>query len=344
MKKNILIILITIFAVILIGGISTVLVFNHLSSPVNPDFEGKDYFLKIVQGASVISVAEDLEEKGIIHNKYVMYLLARKNGTLIKSGRYQVNPAMSCKEILEYLESGKQENVVVAIPEGLTLSKIANILEKNEVTKADAFIAACSNPEILEYYDIPGDNLEGYLFPDTYHFDYEMNPKSVISIFMDNFYSKIYTIQELVNISSEELHEKLILASIVEREYRVASEAPLIASVFVNRLKRNIGLYSCATIEYIITEIEKKPHPDIITYDDLKIDSPYNTYKWAGLPPGPISNPGLVALSAAANPPKTQYYFFRLVDEKKGTHVFTKDFESHTEQGKSISVKKAAGN
>lgn len=343
MKKIILSICI-ILAVILFCGIAGIFIFNYLASPVNPDFDGKDYSLKIVQGASVVSVAKDLEEKGIIRSRYAMYLMARKNGTLIKSGRYQVNPSMSCKDILSYLESGKQKSVVVAIPEGLTMSKIANILEKNEVTKAEKFIEECKNPEILEFYAIPGENLEGYLFPDTYHFDYEMNPKSVINIFMDNFYSKIYTIPELVNITPEQLHEKLILASIVEREYRVASEAPLIASVFVNRLKRNIGLYSCATIEYIITEIEKKPHPDIITYDDLKIDNPYNTYKWAGLPPGPISNPGLVALNAAANPPKTQYYFFRLVDEKKGTHVFSKDFESHTEQGKSISVKKAAGN
>lgn len=110
-------------------------------------------------------------------------------------------------------------------------------------------------------------------------------------------------------MSPSELHEFVTLASVVEREYRVKSEAPLISSVFTNRLKHGIGLYSCATIEYILTEIQGKPHPDRITYDDLKIDSPYNTYKWAGLPAGPISNPGLVAFSAALNPAKTDYYF-----------------------------------
>ena len=128
----------------------------------------------------------------------------------------------------------------------------------------------------------------------------------------------------------------------VEREYRVAEEAPLIASVFKNRIEENIGLYSCATIEYIITEILGKPHPDVITYDDLKIDSPYNTYKWAGLPPSPISNPGLVALKASANPPKTEYYYFTLKDEARGTHTFSRSFSSHTRAGIQFKTKKAA--
>ena len=138
-----------------------------------------------------------------------------------------------------------------------------------------------------------------------------------------------------------ELHSDVVLASIVEREYRIDSEAPLIASVFRNRLKHNIGLYSCATIEYILTEIQGKPHPDVITYADLAIDSPYNTYKWAGLTPGPISNPGVVALDAAINSAKTDYYFFRLVDANAGRHVFPKDFSTHVNEGYIYSTKKS---
>ena len=123
------------------------------------------------------------------------------------------------------------------------------------------------------------------------------------------------------------------MASIVEKEYKVASEAPLIASVFKNRLRYNIGLYSCATIIYIITEEQGLPHPGKVTYKDLKIESPYNTYLHAGLTPTPISNPGLVALDAAINTPKTSYYYFRVDDEAKGTHVFTTDFDEHREAG-----------
>jgi UPF0755 protein len=134
----------------------------------------------------------------------------------------------------------------------------------------------------------------------------------------------------------------VILASIVEREYRVASEASLIASVFTNRIKENWGLYSCATIEYIITEIEGRPHPDVITAEDTQINSPYNTYKWAGLPPGPISSPGLVALNAACNPADTDYYYFRVADSAVGRHYFSENFSEHIDIGRQT-TKKAAG-
>jgi UPF0755 protein len=156
-----------------------------------------------------------------------------------------------------------------------------------------------------------------------------MEADEVLEIFVKNFFEKIRGIKNLNGKTGGELHEKVILASVVEREYRARDEAPLIASVFSNRLEHGIGLYSCATIEYIITEIQGKPHPEKITYDDLKIDSPYNTYKWAGLPYGPISNPGAVALDAASNPAKTGYYYFVLTDSAEGRHTFSENFDQH---------------
>jgi len=133
------------------------------------------------------------------------------------------------------------------------------------------------------------------------------------------------------------------LASIIEREYRIDDEAPLIASVFKNRLKKNIGLYSCATVEYIITEIKNKKHPKRLFYDDLKVQNPYNTYINAGLPPGPISNPGFTALHAACNPAKTDYFYFRLIDADNGTHIFTRTFDEHNKANGTFLLKKAAG-
>ena len=170
-----------------------------------------------------------------------------------------------------------------------------------------------------------------------------MKDEDVVCFMVDNFFKKISQMEGFKGLSTERMYYLLRLASIVEREYRVKEEAPLIASVFANRLRRTIGLYSCATVEYIITEIEGRPHPDVITYKDLKIDSPYNTYIHAGLPPTPISNPGEVALSAAATHPRTSYYFFRLVDAQKGTHYFSTYFDEHTEVGRNLSTKKAAG-
>ena len=135
--------------------------------------------------------------------------------------------------------------------------------------------------------------------------------------------------KKFLSLSDKDFYNTIILASIVEREYRVKDEASSIAGVFTNRLKINMALQSCATVEYIITEIQGKPHPERILTKDTKIDSPYNTYKWAGLTPGPISNPGLTALDAATNTPKTPYFFFQVENENTGKHVFTETFEEH---------------
>jgi UPF0755 protein len=134
---------------------------------------------------------------------------------------------------------------------------------------------------------------------------------------------------EFAQLDPETLHEKLIVASIVEREYRRPEEASLIASVFYNRLKHNIGLESCATLEYIITDLEDRPHPKYLTAEDKRINSPYNTYKWAGLPPGPISNPGRVALEAALRPARTGYYYFVLKNPETGQHFFSESLKQH---------------
>jgi len=141
---------------------------------------------------------------------------------------------------------------------------------------------------------------------------------------------KIYPDYE--KLKKKDLYSKVILASIVEREYRNPDEAALMAGVFYNRLNRSnpIPLGSCATIAYIITDIEKKPHPGSITYKDLKIESPYNTYINRGLPPGPISNPGEVALRAVFYPVNSDYLYFLLKNPESGQHEFTKTLSEHT--------------
>jgi UPF0755 protein len=154
-----------------------------------------------------------------------------------------------------------------------------------------------------------------------------MTADSVVLIMVDNFFSKISEVENLSDTNINDLFEILTLASIVEREYRVDEEAPLIASVFKNRLSRIIGLYSCATVEYIITEIQRIPHPDVILISDTKIDNPYNTYKYEGLPPTPICSPGKAAIMATAHPDKTPYLYF--VASGSGGHNFAKTLNEH---------------
>ncbi|MGI5172052.1 endolytic transglycosylase MltG [Treponema sp. OMZ 840] len=296
--------------------------------------ETDEYRMIVASGATLRTVARDLKAQGIIRSADFFYLYGRFKRIFLKAGIYKINGGMSVSEICALLQSGRQEYISVALAEGLTLRKIAEILEKNGVTSAQDFIQAAHKTDLLNEFGIPAASFEGYLFPDTYNFDYGMNAEKVVRLLANNFFTKIRSLSELNdknNQTAQDLHNIVILASIIEREYRIPEEAPLIASVFVNRLKKNIGLYSCATLVYILTEIEGREHPELIKIEDTKIDNPYNTYKWAGLPPGPISNPGLTALKAAAAPPKTSYYYFRLTDSTKGSHIFTENFDSHKE-------------
>lgn len=300
--------------------------------------------VSVASGSTVRKVASDLREKGLIRNEKTFYIASRfasKKGFVLKSGVYYVKSSMNAKEILGVLSSGLQEYIKVSIPEGLTVSKIAQILEEKGITKASDFIRSCSDQKIIDSYNIPSHSIEGFLFPDTYFLVSDMDSELVVRTFADNFFRKMSENGiDYLSLSDEEFYSAITLASIVEKEYRVEKEAPLIASVFKNRIKVGSGLYSCATIEYIITEVQGRPHPDVITFDDLKIDSPYNTYKWAGLTPTPISNPGLIAIKAAFDTPKTSYFYFTLTDAEKGTHTFTTNFDAHVNSSQNMRTKK----
>jgi UPF0755 protein len=302
---------------------------------------GKRVLFPVERGASARSVAENLEREGLIRSADFAYLYARLFGIDLKAGSFIVSPAMSTSAILRYIAEGKQESIRVTIPEGLTLSQTATHLDKAGVVSADDFIAAAKDPALLAVLGVPALTAEGFLFPDTYFFPYGIDAISVVKMMVSTFFERAASITD-IQADRKELYRKVILASIVEREYRVESEAPLIASVFENRLKIGMGLQSCATIVYIMTEIEGKPHPSRILDSDLDVKSDYNTYKWAGLPPGPIANPGLVALSAACNPPKTSYLYFRLTDPAAGTHSFTHSLKEHIKAGSGLDFKKAA--
>ena len=326
--------------------------FNSLCKAKDSKQNAVSQRIQVPEGTSIKTLGKELENLNLIKSDFAFYYGARfsvfnklfvhsQKKLQLKSGYYKISSDMSIAEIYDYLTSGKQEYIKVSFPEGLTKSKIAFRLEESGVCEAEKFKKAVVNPEIIASYSLPTESLEGYLFPDTYFLTPMMEAESVVRVMVDNFFEHVKDIPVLKDMSVGDLDYMVRLASIVEREYRIDEEAPLIASVFKNRLRRNIGLYSCATIEYVITEIEGRPHPDKITWKDLQIDSPYNTYLWAGLPPTAISNPGVIALTACANAPRTKYYYFRLINEDEGRHVFTEDFSQHISEGYSISTKKA---
>jgi UPF0755 protein len=307
------------------------LVFYFLNSP-SPGIPEEGRFFRVQRGESLAGIAGRLKAEGLVRSSALIKLVARLTGSdgRYQSGYFRIHPGDSTVDVHNLLVSGYQEQIKVTIPEGWSLKKIAQHLADKGLGSREELVAAGASPELLRKYRVPADNLEGYLYPDTYYFPAGYPAEAIVEQMAGNFFDRLKeSAPEAAELSPEKLHEKLIVASIVEREYRRAEEAPLIASVFYNRLKYNIGLESCATLEYIITDLEDRPHPKYLTAEDKRINSPYNTYKWAGLPPGPISNPGRVALEAAFHPARTGYFYFVLKNPETGEHYFSESLTQH---------------
>ena len=287
---------------------------------------------KVLRGETLSTIADRLDQEGLIRSGLFLIFFSQVNNTetAFKNGYFRVLPGDSMIDVHNLLVSGYQEQVKLTIPEGWTLKKISQYVEERGIATRKEFLEAASSADLLDQFGIPAENLEGYLFPDTYFFPRGYPAYGVVEEMVENFFRRLADVApEALQWNRDRLHEAVIMASIVEREYRRAEEAPLIASVFYNRVAYNIGLESCATLGYIITDIQNKPHPEFLTVEDKKIDSPYNTYKWAGLPPGPISSPGTVALEAAFHPEETAYYYFVLKNPETGEHYFSANLQEH---------------
>ena len=289
-------------------------------------------------GESLTGVAHRLHRAGFIRSPLLLRALAKARGaeTAVKAGSFRLPAGATTAAILDLLVAGVHETHRVTIPEGWTSSRIAVHLEEHGITGAAEFRAAVNDPELMRSYGIEAATAEGYLFPDTYHFPRRYPAEAAARSMIDTFFERLAEIDPEAGPPAAApgagaLHDTVILASIIEREYRVASEAPIIASVFVNRLRNNVRLESCATVVYVITEIRGDEHPERIWEADLELESPFNTYRNRGLPPGPIANPGLVALQAALQPADTDFRYFVVKDPATGTHHFSRFLSEHSE-------------
>ena len=204
--------------------------FSIISLPASFAEKPVEQLFTIKRGASVRTIAADLKTAGLVRSEHAAYLYFRLFNKPIKAGTYKLSPAWSVRMLCAYLQEGKQELIKVTVPEGLTLSKTAAILEDRKVIAADDFLAAAKNDALLQSYGIPGDSAEGFLFPDTYFFAYNETAERVITTMLDNFFNKIADIPHFPEKSAQR-YETVILASIIEREYRVPEEAVKIAGV-----------------------------------------------------------------------------------------------------------------
>lgn len=322
---------IIIVAIPLLLSLSTVWWYYSMLLPVNPKRIDTISF-EVKSGMTAKAIGENLKRQGLIRNSIIFSIYTKINrlDTKFKSGSYRLSYAMSIPEMVDKFVKGEVALKKVTIPEGMTLEKIAEVLESHELATKEEFLRLAVPSVFEDKYPFlktlpEGATLEGFLFPDTYYLP-ENNPVSfyidaMIKRFFDVYYGNEEFVKKEKNLGLN-TYQVITLASIVEREAKLSKEKPIIAAVFLNRLKKGMPLQSCATVEYVLKE-----HKEVLTLEDLKIESPYNTYINNGLPPGPISSPGLDSIKAVLNPADVDYLYF--VANKDGSHTFSKTYEEH---------------
>jgi UPF0755 protein len=302
------------------------LYFGHfLISPAGVDKKEEIFIVKKGSGLRVVGI--ELSRRRLIKSKDLFMLWAILKGSTkdIKAGEYSLNQSMSPIRIFNILSTGAIKTYALTIPEGLAAQQIADLLATKNLVNISEFISLVMDKTLATSYHIDGTNLEGYLFPDTYVISRDTGARELIDLMIKRF-QKIFTalIKDQESTTGKLLPAKDIvtLASIVEKEGGLAEEKPIIASVFLNRLKKRMRLESDPTVIYGLKNFDGN-----LKKKDLRTPGPYNTYLNYGLPPGPIANPGRESLMAVIKPAKTDYLYF--VAKNDGSHHFSASLSEH---------------
>jgi UPF0755 protein len=318
---------------VVIGGVSYAYLLNRADSARGTLSENQRFTIQ--SGEGVVSIAERLDKAGIIDGSLTFIAYAVKTGLYkqFQVGEYSLSGQLPVPDIVDRFVAGKvvPAGVRVTFPEGWTMQEMAERLTTNGLAGADFLaIAARPFPKWQERYpflaDLPaGASLEGYLFPDTYIFPAQATGELIVNELLKNFGEKAEPIIT-AGLAARGLsfHEAITLASIIEEEGRTEADRKNISDVFRKRLAVGQALQSDATINYIHGTAKDQP-----TFEDLKSTSPYNTYVYAGLPPGPIGNPSLMSINAALYPTSNPYFYF-LIDPETRITYFAEDFDGHS--------------
>ncbi len=307
--------------------------------PVAPEATDQYTLVDIPPGANTEIIAATLYDEGLIQNELAFRVFVYQHDLAqgFIAGQYELSPTMDLEQIVRKIQSGDVyvETVWFTIPEGYTIEQIADSLGQQGLIQVEQLLEIAANPpselkekhaflQELDDADIKYD-LEGYLFPDTYEIYTDTGLNDIVKMMLrrtDQIINQEY--RQRMEEKGLTLHEILTIASLVEREARVDHERSLIAGVIYNRLEIDQLLQIDATIQYILGETK-----EFLTYDDLEVDSPYNTYQHAGLPPGPIAAPGEASIKAALYPEDSDYFFYNYKYDDSGEHYFSHTYEEH---------------
>ena len=299
--------------------------------------DSRSITFEVQPGMTLKQVALELFNQRLIHSPSAFQAIAyiQDKEKQIMAGEFSLSPSMLPTEIILRLTSGETILYSLTIPEGYRITEIASLLETQGLANSEVFILQTQDKNLIKSMDIPTDSLEGYLFPETYYLSKLTPEKKIVQKMVNTFKEKVLKSQLLKSTKESplSLHEIITLASLIEKETGLDSERKLISSVFHNRLRKNMRLQTDPTVIYAIEKFDGN-----IRKRDLKIDSPYNTYRYKGLPPGPISSPGIKSIEAAIFPIKSNHLYF--VSRQDGSHHFSSTLVEHNQAVKKYQLRK----
>ena len=300
-------------------------------------YTGTERFVEIAPGTGSRAIGKALVDAGVVRDEWTFRLAVLLTGTQreLKAGEYRFTTPASAKDVARKLARGDVFLRPITFPEGLSVKEMASIYESRGLGTSAAFLAAARDTSAVKALDPAARDLEGYLFPDTYNVPRKMNAHALVRQMVQAFL-RVYgeTVQKEVDARGGTLREVVTLASLVEKEAAQPEERPIIAAVYQNRLRIGMGLQCDPTVIYALEKAGR--YTGNLTKADLRIDSPYNTYKYAGLPPGPIASPGRASLEAATRPASVDYLYF--VSRNDGSHVFATTLAEHNKNVKQWQV------
>lgn len=338
-KKLLVVAAAAVFLSIALAGVFYILTKQFLFE--GPEKRGRNVVYEVMPGEPFNVIARDLQARGVLKSAEAFQVYGKFTRQIprVKAGEYQFNTAMTPPEVMRVLTSGQSVQRPITIPEGYTVFEIADLLEaKGFAKRADIMKLAFDKKFVKKVLGEDQASLEGYLYPETYNFTKYMGPEKILTAMVRSFMQNFNEIQTPYPFGWTR-HQVVTMASIIEKETGAPQERQLISSVFNNRIKKNMRLQTDPTIIYAKALQSGKIVIDI-RKSDLTLNHPYNTYMKAGLPPGPISNPGKEAMKAAVNPAITDFLFF--VSQNDGTHIFSETYEKHANAVRKFQVDRKA--
>jgi UPF0755 protein len=316
------------FLVLLIGAAAAAgVMYMRVNQPYR-GYQGTEQFVDIAQGAGSLGIGERLVASGVVRDMatFRTALWMSRQGRHLKAGEYRFDRAMTPFEIIDKIARGDVFVINVTFPEGLTFAEMAKIFETHGLGTAAAFIQAAKDPAAIQAIDPAAKDLEGYLFPETYALPRRTDAAKLVRLMVARF-EKVLTpeLRQAAAARQMTVRQAVTLASIVEKETAKADERPRVAAVYTTRLRIGMPLQCDPTVIYGLVKAGR--YDGNIHKDDLSFDSPYNTYRYPGLPPGPIASPGRAAIEAAIHPADADFLYF--VSRNDGSHEFARSLEEH---------------